>query len=104
MRHLSRSKKKYWHIDYLTTANSFKPLALVYIETLKDLEEIIAWKLTGVGIFHIAFPRFGSMDKRSPTHLFKCNSSLNSCINKLAEIFKQYGEPRAIFFTNSTYS
>ncbi len=71
-RHLSPIKtKKHWHIDYLTTSSLFQPLKIAVVEGNESLEEVIAEILVGSGYYSIVHPKFGSTDKRSPTHLFK---------------------------------
>ena len=77
-RHLAKTKKLKWHIDYITSTNHFRARAIVYALTNQDLEHIMASILEK----QLAIPiqRFGSTDKPSRSHLFKCNN-LTECIN-----------------------
>ncbi len=74
-RHLFQAnKKRHWHIDYLTTTNYFRPLKIIVIEDNEPLEEVIAEILLNSDHYSIAHPRFGSTDKRSPSHLFRVDT------------------------------
>ena len=68
-RHLSRRKKLKWHIDYLTIANHFKPIAILYTTATNITENLIVELLINNG-FQVAIEGFGSTDDRkSKTHL-----------------------------------
>ncbi len=84
-RHLSQTKeKKHWHIDYLTTSNYFQPLKIIVVESNEPLEEVIAKILTSLGYYTIAYPKFGSTDKKSPTHLFKITDKVK--VSKVSQV------------------
>ena len=93
LRHISRSKRIHWHIDYVTMSKGYEPLLAVYTKTEDDVEEEIARNLISYNAFSIACQRFGSTDKNSPSHLLKCIDEFNKCIEIIVEIFKQYGTP-----------
>jgi len=84
-RHLAKTKKLKWHIDYITSTNHFKARAIVYALTNQDVEHTIASILEK----QLAIPiqRFGSTDKPSRSHLFKC-TDIAECINVVVSVFE----------------
>ncbi len=95
-RHLMKKKRRKWHIDYLTTLEYFKPIAIIYAITDQDLEYKVSELLSNY--LPIPVRKFGSTDKPSKAHLFKCNE-YNECINILCSIFKSLNlSPKVIYF------
>lgn len=65
-RHLKRRKKRHWHLDFITTAETFTPLSALLIPELPvecTLASIVSELSTPV-------PNFGSSDCTCPSHLF----------------------------------
>ncbi|MEM1939306.1 MAG: GIY-YIG nuclease family protein [Acidilobaceae archaeon] len=85
LRHLMKSKRLWWHIDYVSTHKCFKAKSLVYAETTLDLESELASRLIGYEYMRPYIEGFGSTDKESITHLFKCNCSLEECLKTCTE-------------------
>ncbi len=71
----SGAARIHWHIDRVTTAKAFKPLAVAACDsTMRGLEECIAGHLWTLGL---RGPRgFGSSDTKSPTHLYRLPDDL----------------------------
>lgn len=90
-RHLKREKKTRWHIDYVTALSGFEPVYIVYAVTSDDAEESLALSLATKGILKPAVPRFGASDKRSASHLFRCLSGEEECIEKIQDAFRAVG-------------
>ncbi len=97
-RHLTSVKeRKYWHIDYLTSQTTYKPIAVVVIESSEPLEEEIVKILLEAKEFSIAYPRFGSTDKKSPSHLLVLNyhrGSIGELLTKTVILLREkLGKP-----------
>ncbi|WP_425429711.1 DUF123 domain-containing protein [Desulfurobacterium indicum] len=69
-RHLKKRKKKHWHLDYVSTFRSFKPL-VVYCFPEERIECYIADKFEKV---FESVPDFGCSDCSCKSHLFLVNS------------------------------
>ena len=67
-RHFKKTKKKHWHIDYLTTNKNVKILKAVYKISNKKLECKIAKRINKLGK---PIEKFGSSDCKCKGHLFK---------------------------------
>jgi Uri superfamily endonuclease len=84
--HLTKNKKKlWWHIDYITSKNEVKFICIIYALTELDLEENLAEELSKNSCWNPAVRGFGSTDRKSFTHLFKCVCNSNMCINRAKE-------------------
>ncbi len=90
--HLRKNKKRlWWHIDYLTTRQEVVPIYIIYAETAKDFEEKLANAIATNKCWDVGVLSFGSSDKNSLTHLFKCVCSRDQCFETLLEIFNFLG-------------
>ncbi|MDM7274744.1 MAG: GIY-YIG nuclease family protein [Thermoprotei archaeon] len=89
-RHLGKVKSLKWHIDYVTSSPQARIEALVYAETLEDLEAPISMKLGNSLCFKYSLKGFGSTDKRSETHLFKCMCSLEECVREASKTLQEF--------------
>ncbi len=69
-RHLLRSKKFHWHVDYLLKNRRVKIVKVLYEELGKEWECKIAKSLTGKPV-----PKFGSSDCNCHSHLFKIDKN-----------------------------
>ena len=79
MRHISRVKKKRWHIDYLTMERGVNILGFFLIQSIRGDCESTLSRLLAMEYPYI--PGFGSSDKPSdPSHLFICRSGVLDCI------------------------
>ncbi|MQF69699.1 GIY-YIG nuclease family protein [SAR202 cluster bacterium AD-804-J14_MRT_500m] len=65
-RHLSQTKKLWWHIDYML--KRYRPSTVIWAHSEERFECAIAQKLTVDRVKII--PGFGSSDCRCPSHLF----------------------------------
>jgi len=69
-RHLKKSKKKHWHIDYLTTNKNIK-IEKVFCKKSEKREECkVAKKIKKIGK---PINNFGCSDCKCKSHLFKIN-------------------------------
>lgn len=97
-RHLSRSKKLKWHIDYLTACKNIMVDAVVFscsrnADTESRLASLLYRELAPF------IKRFGSSDTRDYTHLFKCTHSLRECLLVIENAMKALGlQPTVLFF------
>lgn len=90
--HLVKDKKRpWWHIDYLTLRREVIVKHVMYAEALDTDEEDIANGFSRSSCWSIAIPRFGSTDKKSSSHLFKCICDISFCIEDLKNIFLVLG-------------
>jgi Uri superfamily endonuclease len=83
LRHLKKRKKKHWHLDYITTHDSFKLIEIWTIENKRvecELASVLSKMLKPV-------PNFGSTDCSCPSHLFKIEN-ISSVLGKLSKIFE----------------
>ena len=79
VRHISRVKKKRWHIDYLTMERRVNILGFFLIQSIRGDCESTLSRLLAMEYPYI--PGFGSSDKPSdPSHLFICRSGVLDCI------------------------
>ena len=67
-RHMSKNKKKFWHIDYLLDSKFTKVINVFYKKSRKIEECKIADKL---GKTEILIPNFGCSDCNCKSHLFR---------------------------------
>ncbi|MDT7888702.1 MAG: GIY-YIG nuclease family protein [Desulfurococcales archaeon] len=81
-RHIRRDKERWWHIDYITSLESCEIVFTLYIETSKDLEKELADILTFSQCWTGYIKGFGSSDKRSYTHLFRCVCEAERCLSE----------------------
>jgi len=90
--HLAKDKKRlWWHIDYLTSRREVIVKYVAYAETLAIDEEYVARGFSRSSCWSIAVPKFGSTDKKSSSHLFKCVCNIDSCMEDLRNIFISLG-------------
>lgn len=88
-RHLRKAKSLRWHIDYVTSSPHARSEALVYAETLEEWETSISTELSSSQCFKPSVKGFGSTDKQSETHLFKCMCSLDECVEEVLKAFRK---------------
>ncbi|MEW6202612.1 MAG: GIY-YIG nuclease family protein [bacterium] len=81
-RHLSKSKNKFWHIDYLLGSRAAKIVKVSYKKSGKSEECRIAHELAKT---QTQIPNFGCSDCTCKSHLFKIRdeNTLNSELKKL---------------------
>lgn len=91
LRHVGGPRRVRWHIDYLTSRPSVRCVLAVVVETVDDLEELVAAKLLNLASLKPAVKGFGSSDRRSLTHLFKCTSTLQDCLGEIVTTLTQMG-------------
>ncbi|HUT81644.1 MAG TPA: GIY-YIG nuclease family protein [Candidatus Bathyarchaeia archaeon] len=91
-RHLQKTKKIFWHIDYLTTNNSFSIKAYFEIYSEMKVEcilgNIIRESFNKEEI--IEYKDFGSSDCRCNSHLFQINKNLDEIILILRPKIQKY--------------
>jgi len=69
-RHLRREKKKHWHIDYITTDDSFKAIEVLKFYGVQAECQIASF----LNSFGEPVLGFGASDCSCPSHLFKVDS------------------------------
>jgi len=82
-RHLSKNKRIFWHIDYLTTSENFK-IIKVFIKLSDKREESDIAKILEEEFKYIK--SFGSSDSNDKSHLFIIDN-----LEKLFKILKSLG-------------
>jgi Uri superfamily endonuclease len=70
-RHFRKSKRKFWHIDYLLDCESVKILAAFHKEARRTEECKVAHKISQTSL---PVDGFGSSDCKCTSHLFKLKS------------------------------
>ncbi len=88
-RHIAKDKKIRWHIDYLTSLRDVRILSIVYIRSKEDLEDVIANIIRSIDCWIPSIRGFGSTDKLSYTHLFRCTCPINECIWSLLKALNE---------------
>ncbi len=73
-RHLSKNKKRFWHIDYLLDGESAKVLKVFYKKAKKEEECKIAKKLSKT---ESLIKNFGCSDCNCKSHLFRIKNLKN---------------------------
>ena len=90
-RHLRRNKRLFWHIDYLTTHESVRIVAVYslvdMIEPHKDYESLLSVRLSEL---LKPIEGFGASDKpRDKTHLYRCGGELDECLSILDKVLDE---------------
>jgi len=73
-RHFNGVKRKHWHIDYLLSSSSCKPLLAIFSEARRRLECDLAAKILEDHRASLAHRRFGSSDCSCGGHLIFLSS------------------------------
>ena len=71
-RHLTHGKRKHWHIDYLLDADAARVKTAICVETLNDVECVIAKAVARLEGAEIPVKGFGSSDCRSGCEAHLC--------------------------------
>ena len=91
-RHLSRDKKPFWHIDYLTLDPRFMVEAVVYAATAEHSECDLARILVGELEAEYAVIGFGSSDCGCEGHLIHASeASLEGLVEAVRRVFSKLG-------------
>lgn len=70
-RHLSKTKKKKWHIDYITSHLNNRIVKIIILNNAdKKFENLLAQKLTEMNLTIPAFGFGSTDDRKSKSHLF----------------------------------
>jgi len=100
-RHLRRSKRVFWHIDYLTIDRdvSIDVVAIIPVDRGFDCESYIAGLLSS--LYPVAVRGFGCSDKKgSVSHLFRCVAgSIRQCVDGLESVLRKAGLTVEIYYT-----
>ena len=74
MRHLGPPNRKRWHIDYLTTLDTMRPLGAVLVAKDASKECALNRKIGKMNLVSSPIARFGASDcqERCPAHLWFC--------------------------------
>jgi len=92
-RHLSRQKRRHWHIDELTSALQCKIMALIFCISAEKLERAICGLLSKDPRF-ASITGFGSSDDpRNPSHLFLFESDFSRCVSSCGAKYIRILEP-----------
>ena len=84
-RHIGKTKRLHWHIDYLLQAASVEEA--IFAESATRTECVIARSLAS-GL--VSVPRFGCSDCRCPTHLY-FSAQESTILSAVEEAFRQVG-------------
>jgi Uri superfamily endonuclease len=84
--HLRKPKERiWWHIDYLTSRDDVLITHIVFSESTRKLEELLAEELMRSKCWEQSIKGFGCSDRKSYTHLFKCLCSIHECVDEIKE-------------------
>ena len=96
-RHLRRDKAKRWHIDYLTTSGSFRPVGVFTGTSEERMERALVVELMKAGMDQCV-AGFGSTDApRATSHLLAVPSSLEECRRIVQRSFSRLFPFRSAF-------
>jgi len=97
-RHLSKSKKLKWHIDYLLLNGSTRVIGVVCALINEKYECRIVKKLLGYGAY-APIRKFGAMDceEKCPAHLLKNDKPVSKVIADILRAYTELGLKPLIF-------
>ncbi|MHA1506700.1 MAG: GIY-YIG nuclease family protein [Candidatus Asgardarchaeia archaeon] len=87
-RHLSKTKKIFWHIDKVTTIKCVKIIGAFFIKSERSLECEISLEISKIERVKVPITSFGSTDcsKGCPAHFYYYDGSLENLIKDIEEI------------------
>jgi Uri superfamily endonuclease len=96
-RHASRSKKRRWHVDYLTTNRDCKVKGAVYLISGRRLECKIARRISQDLDLSPVLPRIGASDCNCEGHLVgpEVRLSYPALLRRVARIYRRVGLSRS---------
>jgi Uri superfamily endonuclease len=96
-RHQRHSKKRRWHIDYLTSRHDCRVIGLIYLASNRRLECTINQALSDRLNLSPVLPRIGASDCSCGGHLLGPELRLGraSLLRRLTTIYAQVGPPKS---------
>ncbi len=98
-RHLAHGKRKHWHIDYLLDADAARVTTAIFLETIDDVECVIAKAVARLESAEIPVKGFGSSDCRSGCKAHLCcfqERSSRELVEHLTSIYQRIGSPQKV--------
>lgn len=98
-RHLSRSKLLFWHIDYVTSLNDVKVVAVFFTESSTRLEHVVSKALKAAGAVEVKGFGSSDCDEKCGSHMFFIGNSQEEAFSTVFKAFKKLGvEPKVLNF------
>ena len=97
--HLTRGKRKHWHIDYLLDSDASKVKTAIFAETLDNVECAISKESARLEGAEIPVKGFGSSDCRSGCKAHLCfyhGISYSELVEHLSSIYQRIGSPKKV--------
>ena len=95
--HLTRGKRKHWHIDYLLDADAARVKTVLFVETGDDVECEIAKAVARLEGAESPVKGFGSSDCRSGCTAHLCyfqETSYGQLVERLTAIYHRVSSPK----------
>ena len=102
-RHSQRSKKRRWHVDYLTSNPRCKITTAVWLMSRRRMECAINQAVSREFNAKPVLPRAGSSDCKCDAHLMKIHSRIGprGMSGLLVSVYMRFGRPvRCVHFAN----
>jgi Uri superfamily endonuclease len=98
-RHLTREKRKHWHIDYLLEADVSRVKAVLFTETSDTIECTISEAIERLDSAEIVVKGFGSSDCHSGCQSHLCffpQTAYHDLVGRITSIYRPFGTPRHV--------
>ncbi len=92
-RHIRRSKRAHWHVDYLTTRDEYVVRAGVCVKSGRRLECLVNRRIHRAVDVRVVLPHLGATDCTCVSHLVKVDSSLKTILARVNKIYCEFGDP-----------
>jgi sugar fermentation stimulation protein A len=98
-RHLTRGKRKHWHIDYLLEVDVSRVKTVLFTETSDTIECPISTAVTRLEDAEIVVKGFGSSDCHGSCQSHLCffpQTEYHDLVKRITSIYQPFGTPRHI--------
>jgi sugar fermentation stimulation protein A len=98
-RHLTRGKRKHWHIDYLLEEDVSRVKAVLFTETSDTIECLISTAVTRLEGAEIVVKGFGSSDCHGGCQSHLCffpKTAYHDLVELITSIYQPFGIPRHV--------
>lgn len=98
-RHLTRGKRKHWHIDYLLETDVSRVKAVLFTETSDTIECSISTTIERLEGAEIVVKGFGSSDCHGGCQSHLCffpQTEFHDLVGRIASIYRPFGTPRHV--------
>ena len=97
--HLTRGKRKHWHIDYLLEAYVSRVKAVLFTETSDTIECTVSTAVARLEDAEIVVKGFGSSDCHGGCQSHLCffpQTAYHDLVGRITSIYRPFGTPRHV--------